>query len=178
MLIQEITKEIIPPEDEELLSYYNRHIEEFLEPEKVRITQIVLNKEINAKRIVSELSKGKRLEELAKKFSVAPEASNNGDIGWIEKGTLAIYDRAFSMKVGRRSDVIKSPYGYHIFKVTGKRKAKKLSFKAVKERIRKTAVEKREQAVYASWLEKQIRLSRVYKDEELISSVSVVTRSK
>ena len=32
MLIQEITKEIIPPEDEELLSYYNRHIEEFLEP--------------------------------------------------------------------------------------------------------------------------------------------------
>lgn len=176
LVVLDLSKSIEDPTKEELLTYYNNHKSSFKKPEMVRITQVVLKTEANAKHIASELRKGKKIESLAKRFSITPEATNNGDIGWIERGTLDVFDKAFSMRVGRRSEIIKSPYGYHIFKVTGKRRGKKLGFKEVVPKISRVLREKREQALYASWLEQQIRTSVVFKDDSLIENISVVTR--
>ncbi|MCB0419874.1 MAG: peptidyl-prolyl cis-trans isomerase [Bdellovibrionales bacterium] len=178
LVVLELSKNIEDPSKEELLTYYNHHKETYKFPEQVRLSQIVLETEANAKQIVEELKKGKKIDHLAKSFSTTPEGANGGDIGWVERGTLDVFDKAFNMKVGHRSDIIKSPYGYHIYQVTGKRKERKLSFQEVRPKIARLLREKREQALYASWLELQIRTSRVFKDEELIETVSVVTRKE
>lgn len=166
------------PNDEELKAFYKVNKKHFEREAQVRIRQILVDSKNNAERIYKELRNGKKLKDLAKQYSIGPEAQKEGDIGWLQKGTLDIFDKAFDMRVGQKSRILKSSYGYHIFEVTGKRPKKTLSFKNVKDRIKRTIMEKREQGIYSSWLEGQIRSARVYKNDKLISSISIETRGE
>lgn len=178
-LVQAAIKKDVPaPTDEDIRTYYRNNRAEFQRPDEVRLRQIVVSSEFEAQNIEGELKKGGRLKELAQKFSVAPEASLGGDLGWIQKGTLDIFDRAFKMAKGERSGIVKSPYGFHIFEVTDRRKAQVLPLEEVKKSIIRVLMEKREQAVYASWLETETRRSKVFQDDNLIASIQVETRSE
>ena len=161
------------PTEEELRSYYNTNRETFREKPQVRIRQIVFDNEDAANRLYYSITPSTSLAELAKKYSVAPEAKNGGDVGWIEQGTLDIFDKAFNMRVGQRSSVLKSPYGYHIFEVIGKKAEQTLSFEEVKDRIARSLKGNKEQAIYTAWLEEQLRVSKVYKNTEAIKSIQV-----
>jgi parvulin-like peptidyl-prolyl isomerase len=121
------------------------------------------------------LKKGADIKSLAKKFSVSAEASIGGDTGWIPQGVLDVYDKAFKMPKGSRSRVLKSPYGYHIFRVIDKKKARLLPLSEAKESIRRILLADRDQATYASWLEKQMRSIRVFRNDEAISSIRIET---
>ncbi|MES2768393.1 MAG: peptidyl-prolyl cis-trans isomerase [Bdellovibrionota bacterium] len=161
------------PTDEEIKSFYNTNRETFKERPQVRIRQIVFDNEDAANRLYHSITPSTQLADLAKKYSVAPEAKNGGDVGWIEQGTLDIFDKAFNMRVGQRSGVLKSPYGFHIFEVTGKKAEQTLSFEEVKERISRTLKGNKEQAIYTAWLEEQLKVSKVLKNTEAIKSIQV-----
>lgn len=161
------------PTDEEIKSFYNSNRETFREKPQVRIRQIVFDNEDAANRLYHSITPSTPLAELAKQYSVAPEAKNGGDVGWIEQGTLDIFDKAFNMRVGQRSGVVKSPYGFHIFEVTGKKAEQTLSYEEVKERIVRALKGNKEQAIYTAWLEEQLRVSKVQKNTEAIKSIQV-----
>jgi parvulin-like peptidyl-prolyl isomerase len=62
---------------------------------------------------------GEDFSELARKHSEDQiTAKNGGDIGFLRKGTMPeSFDEAlFSTEVGRISDVIETPYGFHVIK--------------------------------------------------------------
>jgi peptidyl-prolyl cis-trans isomerase SurA len=64
---------------------------------------------------------GQDFAELAKKYSEDPSTSSKGgDLGFVERRKLIppLGETAFNLKVGEISNVVKSPYGYHILKVT------------------------------------------------------------
>jgi len=70
---------------------------------------------------------GENFDSLAKKFSKDPSAKQNfGDIGYKEVfGTVYEYENAiFSLNVGEISMPVRSQFGYHIIKITGKKPAK------------------------------------------------------
>jgi parvulin-like peptidyl-prolyl isomerase len=142
----------------------------------VRLRQIVLEKEDDAKRLMDELSDGADMTKLARQFSVAPEGENGGDTGWIDKGTLEVFDQAFKMNVGTRSKILKSPYGYHIYDVLKKEPEARLSFQEAKAKIRAQLREQSEQAVFSAWLEEQVRKTSVKRDDALIRAIKVTTR--
>lgn len=172
-------KENIPtPPVEELKSYYDSNKELFLQKPMIRLRQIVLEKEDEAQRLFNTLKKDTALAPLAKQFSIAPEASLGGDTGWIPKGTLDIFDKAFDWPVGKRSPVLKSSFGYHIFEVIGKKPETQLKFEDVKDSISKLMIADREQAAYSAWLEDQLKKARVFRNDDLINSVTVVTRGE
>ncbi len=175
-VFEKIKEEIKTPTNKEIKSYYDKNREEFNRKEAVKLRQIVLSKESDARRIKRELKRGKSFKDLAKRYSIAPEAQNHGETDWIEKGTLEVFDKAFRMRVGSRSDVLKSPYGYHIYKVLKKQKAGKLSFNNSKDKIRALLVAKKEKEVYTNWLEKQVRATRVFRDDKLIEAIQVQTK--
>jgi peptidyl-prolyl cis-trans isomerase C len=154
-------------------SYYNTEKDAFRIKPQVRIRQIVFDDEDAANRLYHSLTPNMSLEPLAKKYSIAPEAPKGGDVGWVEQGTLDIFDKAFNMRVGQRAGVLKSPYGFHIIEVTGKRPEQVLPFEEVKARIDRTLRANKEQAIYSAWLEEQLRISKVYKNEEAIQSIEV-----
>ncbi len=79
-----------------------------------------------AKKQIDEIKKqidaGGDFAELAKKNSSDGSASNGGDLGLVSKGqTVPEFEAAaFALEPGQVSGVVKTKFGYHIIKVTGK----------------------------------------------------------
>ena len=76
-----------------------------------------------AEDLKKQIDAGADFAELAKKFSGDEgSASNNGDLGLIIKGqTVPEFEAAaYALEPGQVSAVIKTQFGYHIIKVTGK----------------------------------------------------------
>lgn len=162
--------------DGEMQAYYNEHRSEFALPETAQVRQIMVATESDAKAIESELKKGKKMADLAKKYSISPEASQGGNVGWVEKGLTDIFEAAFRMKQGQRSPVFKSSFGYHIFEVTGRKPSRSKTYPEVKDQIKSILMEKREQSLYLAWLEEQVRKARVFKDQAFIDALKVETK--
>lgn len=171
-----VTAKTPEPTDAEVKTVYETKKEEFRQPARIRLRQIVLEKEDDAKRIMDEINGGGNMESLAKKFSIAPEGSNGGDTGWIEKGTLEVFDQAFKMPVGAKSRILRSPYGWHIFQVLKKEPEVRLSFNAAKDKIRAQLLEANTQKVFTAWLEEQVKKSSVKRNDTIIRSIKVTTR--
>ncbi|MDD2599777.1 MAG: peptidylprolyl isomerase [Kiritimatiellae bacterium] len=71
--------------------------------------------------IRQQLLDGASFEELAAKYSVCPKsAKKGGDLGEFARGKMdkTFEDAAFSQEVGEIGPVIRTPYGYHIIKVS------------------------------------------------------------
>ncbi len=177
-VMKHLADKLPSPTDAELKSFYDKNTKAFERPARIQLRQIVVEKENDAKRIMDELISGAKFEELAKKFSVAPESEQGGVTDWIEKGALEVFDAAFKLNIGTRSKVVKSPYGYHIYEVLKKEPEGRLSFDQAKANIRAQIMERKEQEMFTAWLEEQVRKSTVFKDEALIKSIQVTTRGK
>lgn len=171
-----VTKNAAEPSEAEMKAYYEANKPQFQQAARVRLRQVVLEKEDDAKRIMDELNAGGNLEHLARKFSIAPESSSGGDTGWIEKGTLDIFDQAFKMPLGSKSKILKSPYGWHIFEVLKKEPEARLSFQDAKVKIRARLAEANAQAAFSKWLEEQVRKSSVKRNDAVIRAIKVTTR--
>ena len=175
-VFQAITAKTGEPSESEMKQEFEENKALFQQPARIRLRQIVLEKEDDAKRIMDELEKGADLGKLAKQFSIAPEASNNGDTGWLDKGTLDIFDLGFKMNPGARSKILKSPYGYHIFEVIKKEPESHLNFQDAKAKLRARLIEKRSQAIFTAWLEEQVRKSSVKRNDAILRATKVTTR--
>lgn len=172
---QSISGKSPQPSPDEIKRYYEENKERFRRKERVYLRQIILDDLSKAQSLRDELKK-KDFSDLAKKFSVAPEARNGGLVGWIEKGSVDVFDKAFNLPVGGLSQVLESTYGFHIFKVERKAGAGYSTLEEVKPVIVQALKGQKEQAEFADWLDKQIRSSRVLRDNELLSAISVETR--
>jgi peptidyl-prolyl cis-trans isomerase C len=175
-IFAKITAGAKEPTEAELKDYYESHKASFQQTARVRLRQVVLEKEDDAKRIYDELANGADMAKIAKKYSVAPEASNGGDTGWLDKGTMDVFDLAFKMPVGSRSKILKSPYGYHIYEVLKKEPEGHLSFPEAKAKIRSRLMEEKAQHLFSAWLEEQVRKSSVKRNDALIRAIKVTTR--
>ena len=75
--------------------------------------------------ILDRAQKGENFESLAKKYSDDPGSKDNGglykDFG---RGEMVkpFEDAAFDLPIGSISDIVESPYGYHIIKVIDRKK--------------------------------------------------------
>lgn len=70
---QEVYPRVAVTEDD-LRHYFEEHKADFQEPEQVHAAQIVVKDLDDARRIQQQLRQGKRFADLAKKFSVSPDA--------------------------------------------------------------------------------------------------------
>ncbi len=172
----EVTKTATEPTDAEIRALYELNKKDFQRAARIRLRQVVLEKEEDAKHVFDEIQKGRDIGALAKQFSIVPEAAENGDTGWIEKGILEVFDQAFKLNVGGKSKIVKSPYGWHIYQVIGKEPEKKLTLEQVKPSLVRELKERRAQAAFARWLEERIRSSTVKRDDAILKAISLSTR--
>ena len=133
--------------------YYRDNPGEFERPEQVRVRQIVTASEAEAEAVLAELQKGADFAELAKKRSTAPEAEEGGDLGYFAMGEMpGEFNVVFGLPKGGVSGVVKSPYGFHVFKLESKRKAGRISLEEaagdIAERLRLQKQDER----YQRWL--------------------------
>jgi hypothetical protein len=73
-----------------------------------------------AQDLIKRIKGGEKFEDLAKKYSQDPgSAAKGGDLGFFDRGQMvAQFDSAaFSLEPGQMSDVVATPFGYHIIQV-------------------------------------------------------------
>ena len=139
-------------DEKEALQYYGEHRSSFQLGQKVRARQIVVADGEEAIQILKRLKKGENFEKLATEKSLGPEKVQGGDLGYFSRGEkLTEFDQVFAMEVGAISEVIKSPYGYHIFKLEEKIEPRQIPFEEAKLGILQRLVQKKGEANYQKW---------------------------
>lgn len=94
--------------------------------EYIHVYHIVVRTEREAQQVLQKLENGAKFSALAQTLSIDDSTRvDGGDLGWITRNSGALLwseveDAAFALPIGETSDIVKSPIGYHIIKVTEK----------------------------------------------------------
>jgi hypothetical protein len=141
--------------DAEVAKFYEAHLGEFQKSEEIELFQIMAGDREKLLKIRAELlQQPSRFAEIARSESISPEAAAGGAMGLFEKGMLPreMEEVVFSLKVNEISPIVESPYGFHLFKVTQKRKARMQRLADVKEQIRSKLLSAKLTAAYGEFL--------------------------
>lgn len=118
-LYQDQVKDRVSVTEREIEDYYNKHLDDFIKPER-RDMSIVLVKNLQkAKEVVMKAKNGMDFARLVAEYSEDPKAKeNNGRTGLVMKGHYPdIDDAAFKLPEGGISDPIQTPRGWVVVKV-------------------------------------------------------------
>ena len=138
------------PSDEQALTYYNEHQDEFTE---VRARHILIQLDENASAlevsaaearihdVKRRLDEGEDFSQLATEVSEDPgSGANGGDLGYFGRGRMveAFEEVAFSLPPGQVSDPVRTQFGLHLILVEDRRV---LPFEQVADQARAALVE-------------------------------------
>jgi peptidyl-prolyl cis-trans isomerase C len=127
--------QVVPAEVER---YYADHAAEFQEPDRVHVLQIVVPTRDEALQIRDKLRRNPQtFGDVARKSSIGPEGKAGGDLGYIGRGSgfPEVFDACFTMPLNAVSEVIPSPYGFHIFKVVDRKGAQRRTLEQARAEI-------------------------------------------
>ncbi len=125
-------KEVVNFGEEELERYYRRNLDLFEIKEEVKAAHILIqvpedaDEETRAQRrefagdLLKQLNEGADFATLAKANSDdSGTAENGGDLGRFGRGVMvsSFENAAFALRPGQLSEVVESPFGYHIIRV-------------------------------------------------------------
>jgi parvulin-like peptidyl-prolyl isomerase len=144
----------------EIRSYYNKHLEEFRKKPEVLLYQILLKDKETALRVRGILDNNpQKFDEMAKKESISMEAKQGGRMGYFEEGTLPkdMEQVVFSLSPHTISPVVESAYGFHIFKITNKKRGRLLYLERVKPEIKRKLLSEKLRIAYQDFLSRAAR---------------------
>jgi peptidyl-prolyl cis-trans isomerase C len=159
----------------EVERWYGEHAAEYDEPERVRVSQIVVASRDEANQIRERLRRNPQtFAEVARKSSIAPEARNGGDLGLIGRGAgfPEVFDVTFSLAPNVISEVTPSPYGFHIFKVTERRPAGRRTLEQAGAEIRDKLLREKRARAQEEYLDALRKRARIDVDEKALAAVT------
>jgi peptidyl-prolyl cis-trans isomerase C len=132
--------------DGECKKYYDAHPEEFNKPEEVRVASILVKDLSAAKKVLADARvKGvdnQGFRTLVSEHSIDQATKDRGgDLRYFDANTKEIpkeiVEAAFKLNnIGDNSEPVRTPQGYAVLKLTGRRKALVRTFDEVKQQIR------------------------------------------
>jgi peptidyl-prolyl cis-trans isomerase C len=150
--------------DKESKAYYDSHPQAFRRPEQVHASHILISVDRNADQaqkaaarkkiedIQKKLNKGEDFAALAREFSQCPSGSRGGDLGYVGRRQLVkpVEEVAFALPPGQVSDIVESPFGYHLITVAEKRPETLMGYEEIKVKLQEYLKQQR--------VEKQVNL--------------------
>ncbi len=145
--------------DEAIRTSYQEHLSQYHTPEQRRTRHILLKvdesasaevkaaKKASAEQILAQLRQGADFATLAKQHSEDSSKDRGGDLGFFRSGQMVapFEQSAFALKKGEVSDVVTTPFGYHIIKLEEIRPAATRPMEEVVGSIRKELADKQGQ---------------------------------
>ena len=152
--------------DESVKAYYDENPKEFTQPEGRLASHILVrvpsgadeatktDARAKAEGIRKALLEGADFEKLAGEVSDCASRSRGGALGVIPKGREAksFEDAVYGQKIGEIGEVVESPVGFHVIKVTGEQEMKVIPFDEVKDRLSIVLKTQASQKVTADYL--------------------------
>jgi parvulin-like peptidyl-prolyl isomerase len=163
-LLSDVADTSVRVGEEELKTYYDAHKENFTSKKTANVMMILTFSEEKAKEAQEELKKGVPFSEVAGKYSETAERNNGGSLGYVTAEDYPdVFSEAFKLKAGETSKIIKSEYGFHIFRVLDYKTLKRKSFDDVKSDIYAK--------LYSDKQEESVRnfIDEIYKKAEIIN---------
>jgi peptidyl-prolyl cis-trans isomerase C len=177
MVIDALLEEALKGKDEvtedEIQRYYKENKALFVEPQEVRIRQIIVNSEPILREVLSRLNEGASFEKLASTYNIGKFRDDGGDLGYIRRGQLApsfiqFEEAAFSLKKkGEISEVVKTPYGYHLLRLEDMRGTALRPIDQVREKIRFSLQPKKRQDAYLEYVKEVKSKAKILVNEKL-----------
>jgi len=161
-LIQEHVNSKVSVSEKEMREYFDKS-DEFHKKEQVKALHIMVESEEEIREIQKEIRrKQKSFSNLAKEYSLGPEGLQGGDLGYFEAGQMPEeFDEVFELKVNKVSDIIHTPYGFHIFKVVDKVEERKMEFEESRARIKKILLRDLQEKTFQVWFLKLKKNARI-----------------
>ncbi len=172
-LLEEVRKGKGEVSESEIQKYYKENEDRFTEPREIKIRHIVVNSEPILMEVLTKLARGESFEKLASTYNVDKSREDGGDLGYIRRGQLApsfaqFEETAFSLrKKGEVSEVVKTPFGYHLIQLEEKRGAALKPFDQVKEKVRFFLQEKKRQDAYREYVKETKSAAKIIVNEKL-----------
>lgn len=153
----------LEPTEEELQEYFAKNKDKYLEIKArhilVRVAEGAAEEEVaKAQEKIEEIKKqldgGADFAELAKEHSEdVASAIEGGDLGYFGKGKMVkeFEEAAFALQPGEISDIVRTPFGFHIIKVEER---KEKTFEEVKEELERNYIEEERDRRFEEWLSK------------------------
>lgn len=168
-LVASFTAGLSEVSEEEIKAYYQENLQTFKTAEQVKIRQIMVGSEEEAKKIRLSLLRGAPFDQLAAKTSASPDRLQGGEVGYFSRGQMPeAFDIAFDVSVGDISPVVSSPYGYHIFLVEDKRREKIPPLDEVQDSIRRVLTQERQDRLTAQWIKKLREQAEIHVNTALL----------
>ncbi|MDY0270091.1 SurA N-terminal domain-containing protein [Trichloromonas sp.] len=120
--------------DEDLEKYYRRNLDKFDIPEQVKASHILIKVPLDAdpearkslreraEKVLAEVKEGKDFATLVRQYSDDQgSVPKGGSLGFFPRGVMVpeFEAAAFAMKPGEISDIVTTPFGYHIIRCDG-----------------------------------------------------------
>ena len=173
-VINRVSQITSPIDEHTLRKYYKKHRSQFVVPEQVRVRQIVVKDRQEAQNLLTRIKQGASFEELARRHSTGPEAEMGGDLGFFGRGDMPEeFDVVFSLKAGETSDIVQSPYGYHIFQVVARRGQSQSNFDEVKDQVKKMIVREEEDKIFRGWLKKVKKKASIRVNKKVLENIGL-----
>lgn len=137
--------------DDDVKKFYDEHKAEFVSGETVEASHILVDSEDKAKEILADIKAEKvSFEDAAKQHSSCPSSQRGGALGEFTHGQMVPeFDQAaFAMNVGEVSEPVKTQFGYHLIKVTGKKEAGEIPFEQIKGQLSQQVLADKQRAAY------------------------------
>ena len=159
--------------DAELQEFYNKNKDKFKTGDQVKASHILVKTEPEAQEILKQIKAGGNFEELAKKHSIDAAGAKGGDLGWFGKGAmLPDFEKAvFGLKEGAVSGIVKTKFGYHIIKLTGKRAAGLRPFEEVKEQLKAAMLPEKQQEIFKKLKDELKKSAKFSIKEDVLKSL-------
>lgn len=172
-----------PPTDAEILDFYKKNPERFVQGEKVRASHILVKvdesdspavraeKRKKIEGILADLKKGADFAEQARLHSDCPSKEQGGDLGYFERGSMVpeFEKAAFSLPPGKLSGIVETQFGFHIIKVTEHKKSETVPFEKVKQQLSGYLLEQKKNEAIISFFDSLKAASKIeYIDSTLV----------
>lgn len=174
--------------DEEMKKYYAEHEKDFVVPEAVKVRHIFISvpkdstaelkhkARAKAEDLLLQIRKGEDFGKIAMEYSEdSDSAAKGGDLGYIAAGKTnseEFENAALALKPGEVSNIVETPFGFHIVRADERREKRTASFDEVKEYIQAQLKEQNKQKKSQEFLDNLVRESGL----EIVGEKSAISR--
>lgn len=142
--------------DAKMKDYYDKNQAQFKDPEKVKVSHILVKTEDEAKAISAQIIAGTPFADIAKEKSTDPASkANGGDLGFVQKGAMVpeFEAAAFAMQPGNPPQIVKTQFGWHVIIVTDRTPEKQRTYEESKASIEQMLKSQENSNKTKAWLD-------------------------
>ena len=160
------------PDEGMIRKYYEDHLDEYTDPAKVHVFEILLNDEIKARKLAKEIRSLKAFKDKAMDLTLRPgRRSKSGDLGYIErKWYPEIFDLAIKTSVGAIGGPVVTNQKYSIFYVVDKIEPEVKDFLSVKREVVNKLKKEQKDESFANWVDERMKSTNIEINDDVLWS--------